>query len=133
MSLTGNETVIYSISQRSLIDFVGTKETVGDAFDRLMPRYGDDLIATSLDSAIKRQEDAYKSPPVEIDEHAWFEALEVLPPVGWKNTAEGESFKISERLCGMITSIYVRKGGRFFMFNDLITLPHAECCARVAL
>jgi hypothetical protein len=133
MALTGNETVIYSPSQRSLIDFVGTKETVGQAFDRLMPRYGNDLIAMALDTAIARQEDAYRSPVQEITEEQWFDALEVLPPVAWKNTADGESFKMSERLSGSITGIYVRKGGRCFMFNDSITLPHAECCARVVL
>jgi hypothetical protein len=46
-------------------------------------------------------------------------------------TGDGESFKISERLSGVITAIYVSIGQRYFTFNDDIRLPHRECCQRV--
>jgi hypothetical protein len=63
--------------------------------------------------------------PVEIDKAAFWDALECLPPVDWKTTAEGEVFKMSERLSGSITAIYCRIEDRFFCFNADIRTTHA--------
>lgn len=73
-----------------------------------------------------RHHDTYwTTDPVEIDKAAFWDALECLPPVDWKTTAEGEVFKMSERLSGSITGIYCRIGSRFFCFNADIRTPHA--------
>jgi hypothetical protein len=72
--------------------------------------------------------------PIEITEDEYTDALECLPPVAWKMTAEGDSFKMSERLSGSITGIYARIGSRFFCFNANIRTPHdwiiAKCRAQ---
>ena len=66
----------------------------------------------------------YTTDPVEIDEEAYTDALECLPPVAWKMTAESDSFKMSERLSGSITGFYARIGTRYFCFNADIRTPH---------
>ena len=94
--------------------------------------YGSDLVILPFDDAWERHETAAKTEPAEITEDAWHYALNVLPPVGWRNDANGESFKMSERNTGAITCIYVRINDRHFSFADDIRTPHAECCRRVA-
>lgn len=93
--------------------------------------YGPDLILLPFDEAWRRHEAAAKTEPTEIAEQDWHYALNVLPPVSWNQTCAGESFKMSERLTGAITGIYVQLQGRFFTFYDDIRTPHAECCRRV--
>lgn len=102
-----------------------------DKLERLSKDYGDMLIVLTFDEAWRRSEDAVKSEPVEIDEKAYIEALCVLPPVSWVITPDAESFKISERTMGAVTSIYVRLGSRFFTFSDTIRMKHEDCCAKV--
>jgi len=94
--------------------------------------YGPDLVVLPFSEACRRHEDAAKSPPVEITRRDWQYALEVLPPLGWRNDGPRESFKMSERITGCITTIYVRLGDRHFQFADDIRTPHDQCCARVA-
>jgi hypothetical protein len=68
----------------------------------------------------------YTTDPVEIDEEAYTDALECLPPVAWKMTKDADSFKMSETTSGNITGIYARIGTRYFCFNADIRTPHAE-------
>lgn len=75
---------------------------------RHMANYGPDLVIVGFDDAYDRMQAAAKTEPVEITPDKWDYALGVLPPVAWKNSGGGESFKISERLVGAITAIYVR-------------------------
>lgn len=96
-------------------------------------KYGTGLVVLDIDEAQKRYEDSFRSDPVEITEEKWHDMLGCLPPVAWKRDTSGESFKMSERMAGSITGIYVRLGNRYFQFYDSIRLPHAECLARVAL
>ena len=63
--------------------------------------------------------------PIEIEEDAYTDALECLPPVAWQMTPQGDSFKMSERLSGSITAIYCRIESRFFCFNADIRTTHA--------
>ncbi len=93
--------------------------------------YGPNLIVVDFDEAWRRAEDAAKTEPAEIDEEAFQYGLNVLPPARWHVEVSRESFKISERLTGAITAIYVRLGTRYFTFNDDIRKPHEACCARV--
>jgi len=72
-----------------------------------------------------RHHDIYwTTDPVEIDEEAYTDALECLPPVAWKMTKDADSFKMSERTSGSITGIYARIGSRYFCFNADIRTPH---------
>ncbi len=92
--------------------------------------YGTDLIILPFAEAWQRHETAAKSEPEEISSEQWHYALNVLPPVSWHD-GFGESFKISERTTGSITSIYVRLNDRHFTFSDDIRTPHDKCCKRV--
>ena len=97
-----------------------------------LAEYGPDLVILPFSEAWQRHEDANKTEPEEISEAAWHEALNVLPPVCWRNDGNGESFKLGEPLTGAITAIYVRVGDRHFTFNDDVRTPHNECLRRVA-
>jgi hypothetical protein len=72
-----------------------------------------------------RHHDIYwTTDPVEIDEEAYTDALECLPPVAWKMTKDADSFKMSETTSGSITGIYARIGTRYFCLNADIRTPH---------
>jgi hypothetical protein len=75
---------------------------------------------------------ARSSNPEEITEGDWHHARNMLPVVGWCNDANGESFKVRERLEEDAATIYVRINDRHFVFGDDIRTPHDECCRRVA-
>lgn len=128
--IADNRPCVFNTHTSNIIDFVRTTETNEQALVRLF-EYGPGLVVLPIDEAWQRHEDAAKSPPVEITEERWHEMLNVLPPVAWHRTCDGESFKISERTTGMITAIFVRLNGRFFEFSDSIRTPHQECCKRV--
>lgn len=85
-----------------------------------------------FDEVLLAKEEFYRHQGIfEIDEEAFMDALECLPPVDWKRVGEIESFKLSERLTGNITSIFCRKGQRYFRFYDLITLDSAGIARRL--
>lgn len=75
-----------------------------------------------FEKVYKKVEASYRTKPIEITEAQFRYALEVLPPVGWRTIRGVESFKMSERYYGQITSIYARVGRRYFTFRDTITL-----------
>lgn len=132
MSSTKPELVIFNTETNSLVDYVYRDETPEQAIIRLA-QYGTALTALPIEEAAKRHDDAYRTEPIEITEELWHYALNVLPPVSWWNTSDGESFKMVERLTGRITAIYVRLGERHFTFNDDIRMRHEECCKKVFL
>jgi len=74
-----------------------------------------------LDAA---QRAKYVGPVKEITKDRFWYLLEVLPPVGWKRGEGSESFKMSERLTGSITTIAARIGEKYYEFNDNITMSH---------
>lgn len=59
------------------------------------------LIHHAYGDATKADGDAYER---------FQEALNVLPPVAWTADHNGEAFKISEKIAGTVTTIYVRIG-----------------------
>jgi len=123
--------VVFCTATRRIIDVVKTGESDAAAVARLAD-YGTALTVLPLGDAAHRYESQFKTEPFEIPEAKWHEMLGVLPPVGWRNTACGESFKLSERTAGNVTSIFVRINERYFTFSDDIQTPHDECCRRVA-
>jgi len=122
---------VYCTASDRIIDLVRQAETEAEAITRLRDEYGPDLTVLPFAEAETRFEAQFKTGPLRITEAQWFYALEVLPPEDWHRTAAGESFKMSERLAGSITGIYVALDEGYFMFNDSAELPHADCVARV--
>jgi len=123
--------VVYCTTSNRIIDLVRKAEPEAEAIGRLNPEYGPDLTILPLDEAEKRFEAQFETDPIQITENQWWYALEVLPPEDWHRTTAGESFKMSERLAGSITGIYVALDEGYFMFDDSAELPHADCVARV--
>lgn len=123
---------IFCTRTKSIIDVcLGNAEAVSERLAMLVPEHGPDLVVLTWEDAWARAENAAKTEPVEINEAAWNYALNVLPPLAWRNSPAGESFKVSEPLFGTVVSIYLRLGERRFSFNDSVRLAHDDCCARV--
>lgn len=122
---------MFCLSSSRIIDVVKPGETPEAAIARLA-EYGTALTVLPLDDAALRYESQFKTEPIEIDEARWHDMLGVLPPVGWRNTAHGESFKLGEHTAGNVTAIFVRVNDRHFTFDDDFRTPHEECCRRVA-
>lgn len=74
---------------------------------------------------------AMKSMPSEITEAKFNEYLGALPPEDWQSSGNEESFKICEYLSGSITTICAKTHGRFYAFNDVATLTHAEIIQKI--
>jgi Protein of unknown function (DUF1419) len=113
-----------------IIDFVAPWETFDTAKQRLAS-YGSKLVVLPLADASSRYENSFKTDVEEISAADFNYALECLPPVGWRSNHNGQVFRMSERMAGNVTAIYVAQAGRFFKFYDDIRLPHDECCKRV--
>lgn len=90
-----------------------------------------DMAVMSVAALIDLQNDKYRTPIAEITQERYIDQLEVLPPMDWCRSNNGESFKSMEMYAGDVTSIFVRAAGRFFEFRDVCTLSHAQVLARV--
>lgn len=103
-----------------------SKETI----EELAIRYPG-VVVDTMDEAIKRRNNAMRSPPEEITKERFFQMLEILPPMGWINRGITESFKMCEFTCGSITGIYVRIEDQYFHLSDIFSLSHEEIIAKV--
>jgi len=132
--MTEPKTVIFCTKTNHVIDTVpdGSEDDAKVRLHELTPKYGPDLILLPPGEAFRRYEDSFKSGPEKITKERFREMLEILPPVAWHDTSDGESFKMMERTAGSVTAIFVRLGDRYFTFSDDIRTPHAECCRRIA-
>ncbi|HEX2842137.1 hypothetical protein [Hyphomicrobium sp.] len=124
--------VVYCSATRNIIAYVRQDETDAAAIARLKPEYGTALSAMPAREAQDLYETSFKTPVQEITSKEFDYALNVLPPVAWTHARGAESFKISERVAGCVTAIYVEMGRRYFRFHDDIRTPHDRCCDRVA-
>lgn len=124
--------VIFCARTNRIIDIVQSAETASAQLASLTGDYGADLILLPSTEALRRFEDSFKSEPEEITAERFHDMLNILPPVGWNTDSDGECFRISERLAGRITAIFVRIGERYATFADDIRTPHRECCRRAA-
>ena len=88
-------------------------------------RYPDAEIG-EWENIYRAAENSCKTEPQEITEAQYIYALEVLPPVCWKNAKGVESFKMSERFYGNVTAIYARLGKRYFTYYDGGPQPESE-------
>lgn len=125
--------VIYCTATQRIIDFVhdGLGETDETAIARLKGEYGTALTPMPANAAQRLYEDQFKTPVQEISAEDFDDGLNVLPPVCWTRARGAQSFKISERVAGCVTAIYVNIGDRYFRFQDDIRMPHDTACERV--
>ncbi|HFD7667590.1 hypothetical protein [Raoultella ornithinolytica] len=79
------------------------------------------------------REKSYLTAPVEIDVHAFHDALGLMYPMNWRSSENGEceTFMLAEMVCGNVTEIYARIGIRYYRMRDYSNLDHAEILARV--
>lgn len=79
------------------------------------------------------REKSYVTAPVEIDVHAFHDALGLMYPMNWRCSGDGEceTFMLAEMVCGNVTEIYARIGIRYYRMRDYSNLGHAEILARV--
>ena len=102
----------------------------GETLEQIQARYPGALVGDS-DEVTKAREDQLRTAPAPCTHEQFWYALECLPPMGWRNAGNGESFKMSERLSGRMTRIYARTGQRYWSFVDTDDLNHAQIMARV--
>jgi len=98
--------------------------------DELQATYPGIILGTECDFTAQMEE-ACRTEPEHITAGEYQDAFKVLPPVGWRQSAETESFKLMEHYSGRITNVYARVGKQFYRFLDLCTLEHSEIIAKV--
>lgn len=102
----------------------------GKSLDELATRYPGMTIIT--EGECREQIEALtREAPVLIDAETYDDALNILPPMGWVHNGESASFRMSERLNGNITRIYVRLGQHYFRFAGHFATSHADAVATV--
>lgn len=69
--------------------------------------------------------------PIEITKAVFQDMLYALPPQGWTDRGDRESFKFAEYYSNDVTSIYARIGERYFTFKGLGTLSHDQVMAKI--
>ena len=85
-----------------------------------------------LDVLIAEYQAGQVTPPMEITEEAFHEALNVLPPSRWGHCMGVELFHISETISGDLVNWYASLNGRYWAFVDLCTTPPETLAAKVA-
>ena len=78
-------------------------------------------------------EKSYLTAPVEIDVHAFHDALGLMYPLNWSTSESGgwETFMLQEMVCGDVAEIYARYGARYFRLRDVCNLSHAQIKTRI--
>ena len=85
----------------------------------------------SYDEASQAMNDAAKQPVTRITREEYDDKLCVMPPLDWRGSESGESFKLCEMYSGNITDIYARSGNEYFTLRDHVTLTHGDIMQRV--
>lgn len=101
----------------------------GETLEQVRLRYPGAIMA-NFEEWCQKKEQSFCHGPQQTTKERFWDMLEVLPPVGWKTTESGESFKLSERTSGLITAIFCRIGDNYFELYDKITLGHDEIIKR---
>lgn len=108
-----------------LIDGVQCSFYSAETLEDLQKRYPGAAIG-SIDEVIAEQEAMLTSEPIEIAEDVYYRALGELPPEDHRRDDSGASFKMCEYLSGRITAVYAVIGERYFTFNDICSISHAD-------
>lgn len=81
---------------------------------------------------LEQQDRLLSSDPREIAEARFFDALGELPPLNRRHYPEGdESFMWPEFVGGNVTTIFARRDDRYWSFQGVATLTHADIMRRV--
>jgi hypothetical protein len=97
----------------------------------LRGKYGEKVIVGTTDEYKKHVADAMRTAPAPITASAFQEALEILPPVGFRRVGQQYSFAMSELLVEQMTRIYAFDGEQHWMFVDDASIGHDAIMARV--
>lgn len=131
------ELAFYEEGSLSIVDTLNNETGMGTCFgetvEQVRKRYPKAEIVP-FDFALERINEATKEVypmlnPIEITEEQYWDALECLPPMQWKKTEEGESFKMSELTFMDITACYVKKNGKYYSMNGRVKTKHEELLA----
>jgi hypothetical protein len=112
-------------------DGVFVSSISGNTLEETATRYPGAQLG-ECDTVVAEKESKLISEPVEITQAQFIDALEVLPPDDWQRHVYSESFKMSERLSGRITSVFVRVNDRYYEFADRDPITHEEAVEKVS-
>lgn len=101
-----------------------------ETLEQMQQRYPTAQVGEYAD-IVRQREEALTTSPAPISEDEFLQALGALPPDDWTRRGGWESFKMSERYSGAITSIYVRAPYGCFSFRAPCTLGHDQIVQRV--
>lgn len=103
----------------------------GGTLESVKAEYGADTIIMDLDAAHEAACARAVQEPREIDEERFMYLLEVLPPMRWERRHDCESFRMSEFTTGDVTAAVVRRGNRYFCWDDRISMKHDAIMAKL--
>lgn len=126
--------VFYSAKTNDIIDTCTDENPPrshinGHTLEEIRARYPD-AVYIEWEQASKISKAKNCIPVSEITREHFWEMLEVLPPLGWKQEQGSESFKLMEMYSGTITDIYARIGERYFTLRDDVGMSHVEIMRR---
>lgn len=103
----------------------------GQTLAELAERYPGVVLADE-ETFLEQHDRLLSTDPREIAETQFFDALGVLPPINWRRYPEGcESFMWSEFIGGNVTTIFARRDDRYWSFQGVATLTHADIMKRI--
>lgn len=105
----------------------------GKTAAELAEQYEQPIEHADLEAFHALHEASLRTEPTEITRDAFYAALEVLPPEDWEMVDGIESFKMSERYSGRITTIYAAAHGRrrYWQFLDRYDMPARDVAGKI--
>lgn len=128
------DVVFYEAGSISIVDTLngdtGKSTCMNETLEQVRLRYPNARIVsfdTALEQIREKEKEVYPMlQPIEITEEQYYEMFECLPPMQYKSTQAGSSFKMSEMTRGDITSGYVCKNGKYYNMNCRVKTSHEE-------
>lgn len=96
-----------------------------ETLDELQMQYDDMALMTESEADALFCTRLFR-PWEEITEERWKDQLTVLPPLDWKSSPAGETFKCCEMYSGKVTHIFAHIRGRYFECRDYAWKKHAD-------
>ncbi|MEN4564600.1 hypothetical protein [Pantoea agglomerans] len=96
-----------------------------ETLDELQMQYDDMALMTESEADALFCTRLFR-PWEEITEERWMDQLTVLPPLDWKSSPAGETFKCCEMYSGKVTHIFAHIRGRYFECRDYAWKKHAD-------
>lgn len=133
--------VFYMPARQTLVPNV-IDEALPDAQGTLRGRYsGRTMVELSqsypslqlggLADVIAQQEAMLTTQPRQTSFEDFEQALGMLPPQDYVGDAAGSSFKCQEHLSGRITAVHAMVDGKFYTFNDVCSITHAQIVEKI--